>query len=160
MLSKTMAALLKWPHFPLRQWLKEKKVLYTLNWTFHHKKASLCFPWVLLWEWRPAGQAVWGWVSQCIESNWPKNTAALLSSFIQWLVHRRFLPVRPTHTHQAQEPPTNPHWPTQGNSPPSASLQSSVVCVPDSLPLWPAEILGALPGHLWIISVFGWCLCS
>lgn len=122
------------------------KVLSTLNWDFHHKKTSLCFPWFLWWARRPG---LWRWMSKCIDSNWHRNTAAplssgVLSSSIHPPVHPCFLPVRPTHAHQAcgwaQEPPTNPHFPTQRNT-------LSPLC----LPSLPRQRTGC--GNRW-------CVCS
>lgn len=69
------------PHFILNNgW--NRKVLSTLNWTFHHKKSPKNKP---LFSMVPAcgergGPGRWRWMSQCIDSNWRRNTAALLSS--------------------------------------------------------------------------------
>lgn len=149
-----------------------RKVLSTLNWTFHHKKGKSLFSMV------PA-VSVEAWA---YEDEWVSalKVTGIETLQLSWALEfypsacASVLPPCPSHTrssgmrmstrasHKSSFPYTEELslLPRSGCS--HQRLRSSLVCVcvSESLPLWPGRLFGALPGHLWFISAFGCCLCS
>lgn len=151
-----------------------RKVLSSLNWTFHRKKGEPLFSAVPACGER-GGQGLRRRMSQRFDSKWHGRTAALWSSAALPSVrpeHPHCLLFRPTHAHQAcgWALPPNPGFP--------CSEEGALLPLSPFPPLWtgcghqwcvcswysasvaPGSLLGARPGHLWFISVFGCCLCS